>query len=908
MYEKHFGLKTRPFHSSHEASGVFVGPAQVKVMASLKKALAAPDAVVSVAGLVGVGKTTVVNRALEAVTNKRAVARVGRMQLAADEVLELLLTEFNVSRQPNGTIQRFAAFKRLLHDWAIGGTRAFIVVEDAERIGNDALIELEALTAAESGDSAGASIVLMGQPSLAERLSLPELARLRQRTRLRQTVVPFIAAEVQGYLKHCIRAVGGDFDGIFDPVAIDMLYRCSEGVPRVLNNLCESVLAAAAEAGASLVMPQLVQHVASEEFGLQPTLPPGSRSRAVRRPAAEADAPQARPATSPKARVEVKPPETAPAKAIIDAEPAIARTVTTEFEPIPVVPFTPEPAVARPVVVEATATAPMVVDAHKPAITVTPAKVPDIAKPAIAVTPPKAPEAAKPASAVTPPKLPVEPKPTIAVPPAMPATTAKPAMATTPSFAADSVKPANAPIAVAEPDLLPLEHIPELIQDTQPELVALRSNADLPDLTDLVLPARSNGSAKVTPKAKAASEPSLPTLDDIPTLSGDLRIDVRAKAAQSKPRQPNSASPKAEPAKPVPVELGQAKSANTRVVDVAPPAKMKEESKGDTTITEIPAWDRDPTLAELKPDIEALEAALAVVPEPAAKPEAKSNPKPAQTPVGPVLKAKTAPHNFDLPEIILEKELQVKEIEAQELLRKSGPPDTHEPERDVGLKRKHGFDLDRLAAELGKARSLEDVDDKLAETLFGEEMAQAAAEVAAMVAADTAAKNPPAKDPALAAKPALSTPAAAKPPVNAPSAPAAAPRASPEKANGKVPAKGPQMPALPAAAKSAAASPSTPAAKTAGTTRPMPPVRGPAVEITLASHPDPVPAAPAESPRKSPSVTPDSIEEQFGTSMTATLKALSAAQMNTMDEPEIVEPDEKEKPSRRLFGLFRGSS
>ena len=114
---------------------------------------------------------------------KRAVARVGRMQLAADEVLELLLTEFNVSRQPNGTIQRFAAFKRLLHDWAIGGTRAFIIVEDAERIGNDALIELEALTAAESGDSAGASIVLMGQPSLADRLSLPELARLRQRTR-----------------------------------------------------------------------------------------------------------------------------------------------------------------------------------------------------------------------------------------------------------------------------------------------------------------------------------------------------------------------------------------------------------------------------------------------------------------------------------------------------------------------------------------------------------------------------------------------------------------------------------------------------------------------------------------------------------------------------------------------------
>ena len=80
------------------------------------------------------------------------------------------------------------------------------------------------------------------------------------------------------------------------------------------------------------------------------------------------------------------------------------------------------------------------------------------------------------------------------------------------------------------------------------------------------------------------------------------------------------------------------------------------------------------------------------------------------------------------------------------------------------------------------------------------------------------------------------------------------------------------------------------------------------MEITLASYPDTAPAAPAESPRKSPSTPPDSIEEQFGTSMTATLKALSAAQMNKMDEHEPDEPDEKEKPSRRLFGLFRGSS
>ena len=98
---------------------------------------------------VGVGKTTIVSRALESLSPGRMVAIVGRMKLAPDEVLELLLTGFGVSRQATGTIQRFAAFRRLLTERATAGAQVAIVVEDAQRVGLDALVELESLTAAE---------------------------------------------------------------------------------------------------------------------------------------------------------------------------------------------------------------------------------------------------------------------------------------------------------------------------------------------------------------------------------------------------------------------------------------------------------------------------------------------------------------------------------------------------------------------------------------------------------------------------------------------------------------------------------------------------------------------------------------------------------------------------------------
>ena len=121
MYEAHFGLKSRPFGSKAEGAGVFSGPRQVETMTKLKKGLTALDAVVTVTGPVGVGKTTIVSRALDTISPNRMAAWVGRMQLAPDEVLQLLLAGFGIKAQAKGTIQRFAIFRRLLAERAAAG-------------------------------------------------------------------------------------------------------------------------------------------------------------------------------------------------------------------------------------------------------------------------------------------------------------------------------------------------------------------------------------------------------------------------------------------------------------------------------------------------------------------------------------------------------------------------------------------------------------------------------------------------------------------------------------------------------------------------------------------------------------------------------------------------------------------
>jgi type II secretory pathway predicted ATPase ExeA len=274
MYETHFGLKKRPFRALALGNDVFIGPQTAAATAGIKKALSTPDAIVTVSGPVGGGKTTLVGRALEGVADNRVTISIGRIKLGHDEVLELMLEELGVETLPSGTVQRFAMFRRMLKDFADKDTRVFVVVEDAIRVGADALSELEALTAADAGVSDGANLILMGDPEIDDFLKLPRLARLKQRLRLRQSIEPFTARELLAYLKHCFRLAGGEFDSLFAPGSAEVIHALSGGIARMANNLVDSAMAAAAEQNDKQITIAQITEVAAKEFGLQTDVSP----------------------------------------------------------------------------------------------------------------------------------------------------------------------------------------------------------------------------------------------------------------------------------------------------------------------------------------------------------------------------------------------------------------------------------------------------------------------------------------------------------------------------------------------------------------------------------------------------------------------------------------------------------
>ncbi len=663
MFEQQFGLNKRPFGGHAVGADVFVTQQTAHLVGRAQKLFAERDAVLCVSGPIGCGKSTIVARTLSAIGIQHTVIQVGRVKLGPDEVLEFLLRELGLKQMPAGTIQKLTVFRQLLAKFAENDIRLFIVVEDAERLGRVALAELETLSAGDSGVATGASVILMAEQPLSGLLADPALARLRQRARLHHAVEAMSAAEVRGYLAHGIRQAGSDIGEIIEDDAVDALYRLSEGVPRVLNNLVSSSLVALADAGRERLDRQTVVRTAREEYGIETDLP------------AVAEAPAAPPV--------VDDADGEPDAPAVDAPADGADSLETQ---------------------------PDIAQDNPPERTDEPAPVP--------LAEPSAPAAESPLDS------------------RQEASSAEPPVAPPPANdpPEDDVAVALDDSGVAG-DKSDEFQIPELIQDTLPDLEVLAPELaqkayderieEAPTLTDLP--------AEDVP-APEESGSALPDAEELPLLtSATIQTPTLAEAPPSAATGGNGIATAAHDDEP------SADDAIPTLFETGSTSAAADDEAGPADETSLPDWDRDPTLAELKPDLDALEFAMADTdPGAAAKPPA---PKKAE------------PTPEDIPTITLDDSIRRKIDLAEEALKASatlsepGPdPDamTDTVAEDLSAKtEKADAELERIAAELSRAKSLEDVDDKLAETLFGEEFTMLAAEVAANSPGRKAAEDQP---------------------------------------------------------------------------------------------------------------------------------------------------------------------
>ncbi len=126
-------------------------------------------------------------------------------------------------------------------------------------------------------------IVLVGQLNLKDWLRSPELRQLDQRVSIRYELKPLTREETSAYVAHRLTIAGGGASVSFSPKALDLVHRYTDGIPRLINLVCDRALLGGYSARVNRITPEMVGAAA---IGLDLAMPRRSMFGWLRRGAA----------------------------------------------------------------------------------------------------------------------------------------------------------------------------------------------------------------------------------------------------------------------------------------------------------------------------------------------------------------------------------------------------------------------------------------------------------------------------------------------------------------------------------------------------------------------------------------------------------------------------------------------
>jgi type II secretory pathway predicted ATPase ExeA len=271
MYRYFYGINDFPFGACPDPRFLYKMPHVQEALACLQYGIASRKGFVVMTGEVGTGKTTLLKSVLSSFTDRRvSTAFVFNPRLDTLDFLEFVLADFGIPASPRGRQgmpQTKSGMLMQLNRWLIdrfrNGELCAIVVDEAQNLSWELLEEIRLLTNLETSSEKLVQIVLSGQPELEEKLRDPSVRQLRQRISLWCRTRPLTAEETKAYVTNRLRIVGAT-QPIFSPDAVQMVHKYSNGIPRIINLICEHAMISAYVEQIKPIPPRIVESVCRE--------------------------------------------------------------------------------------------------------------------------------------------------------------------------------------------------------------------------------------------------------------------------------------------------------------------------------------------------------------------------------------------------------------------------------------------------------------------------------------------------------------------------------------------------------------------------------------------------------------------------------------------------------------------
>jgi len=277
MYLKFFALREEPFRLTPDPGFLHLAEPHRAVLIALIQAVVYRRGFLVTTGPIGTGKTTLLHTAMRIMTQKFTgnqrveTAFLVNPTLSRDEFLESVLDEFEVKCTSTTKPRRLVALhEHLLETQRRGGT-AVLLVDEAHLLTVELAEEIRLLSNLEGPSEKMLQIVLAGQPELWELIASPQLNALRQRIADHKSLRPLTLPELRMYVVERMKVAGLNGPLPFLNSALEEIYRYSQGIPRIINLLCDSCLWLAFHANKVEISASIAEEAATLHLGMGAT-------------------------------------------------------------------------------------------------------------------------------------------------------------------------------------------------------------------------------------------------------------------------------------------------------------------------------------------------------------------------------------------------------------------------------------------------------------------------------------------------------------------------------------------------------------------------------------------------------------------------------------------------------------
>jgi general secretion pathway protein A len=244
VYLEFYGLKQAPFDLTPNPRFLFHSGKHREALNHLLYGIHERKGFVQLTGEVGAGKTTLCRALLEQLDGHFSTAVILNPVLNAEELMRSIATEFGLEARGHNRLDAVAAITEFLLKQVGQNRECVLIIDEAQNLTEDLLEQVRLLSNIETDDRKLLQIVLMGQPELRDRLNSHRLRQLRQRITVRYHLKALTRFEVTQYIQHRLELAGAKGVPFFTRPGLWRVYFYSQGIPRLVNAVCDKALLA----------------------------------------------------------------------------------------------------------------------------------------------------------------------------------------------------------------------------------------------------------------------------------------------------------------------------------------------------------------------------------------------------------------------------------------------------------------------------------------------------------------------------------------------------------------------------------------------------------------------------------------------------------------------------------------